>query len=1021
VKKEDLTPPYTTSNAVAAVAGLLTALVTLWSAAGEPPASGDLALILEDAAPYSDKSGKPCLQRIELNLTVREGKWDSEVWGTTMFFEPRWAVRTAYGKSEAEGRIMSLDEAGGRTRLKVETRVPRDIWGTPELEADYTLELERQGNEFKGRYSGQCNGRPVQGQAHGLLNPPFSPPVQAFHPLAACEHPRLVFRRGDLARLRRHAETPEGTAILTRLRELLARPIRNESAGYHAAGHGLLCLLHDDPAEARKARAIVERVVFGPGYGGQNPWHRGQEKERHLRAPLGVGVALAFDLCYDAWPEDFRTKVAAQLEWKARDLVEGFGREEYNDNYASNHVAICQGGGGVVAMALLGEPGEYFPKPLSPTEQAETPIEAPAGFQPGKDVPVVKLEFGRMPRKWLFAGPLKPEDKDREFLAHLGGREKARPEAGTKVSAGDRTVAFEPLDEAKGIWNSRHTNNLDALDLVMPFNRDYHSTVFYYTVVENDQPRLLEFLCEHGGTRAFLAGRPLVKNGFVRLGKGRFPLLLQVGVGATEPWGRIWTTPRFVEAVEDHAKRAAERHARELAAWERGRQAWLARGKDMPAIPRLLRMAEQRMRRHVTYSTGDHGWYNEGEGYSRYAHTVGTLPFEVAWRTTMGEEFGGSMPGRGWYVPLWATRLLNWGGKPVHPWYGPGGQWSNDFYRSGDFVLGFALVPTDMKPACRWVFDRLWGLQGDKTFGIHEPHQAAYALAHYPFGVEAKHPETILPKALLDRDKGFVQFRSQWKDGDDFVACIYGKSEPTGGGWSYADGASFRLFGLGTMWAVKGGTGKDGGQSVENVVVVPSTNGWLGGHVTHWEPRPHGGTVSFDTSDIYLARPDGKGGAAGEVLSEAPPDAKLVMGRYLDWGIRGLRSFAADYSGQSGAEAVVAIADRIALEPGGKLPAGEPVWQMHTGGTLSVKGNTFTVVGKDRATLRGTFLAPAGAKLAAEGGRLTATGGREFLVVMTIQRGEAPKIETTGVGLNIRARVGRQQVSFDGKGIRIGD
>ena len=171
-------------------------------------------------------------------------------------------------------------------------------------------------------------------------------------------------------------------------------------------------------------------------------------------SPLGVGVALAFDFCYAAWPEDFRTKVAAQLEWKARDLVEGLGREEYNDNYPSNHVAICQGAGGVVALALLGEPGEYFPKPPSPTAELENAIEAPNDYRPGKGVPVVKLELGQMPRKWLFAGPLKPEDLDREFLADLGGREKARPEVGTKIAAEGRTVAFEPLDEARGIWNS---------------------------------------------------------------------------------------------------------------------------------------------------------------------------------------------------------------------------------------------------------------------------------------------------------------------------------------------------------------------------------------------------------------------------------------------------------------------------------------------------------------------------------------------------------------------------------------
>jgi len=976
-------------------------------------------LVLDDAIEYVTKSGQPARDDIELVFVMHDEQPAPEVWGTSVFFHPRYGIRTAYNKSEVEGRIESFEESGGRIRIRVRVKIPRDIWGTGGVTAEYSVNITRRGDEFEGTFTGSCDSKPVQGKANGQLQPPFSIPLDGVLPAVSREHPRLVFRKTEIARLRQNAGTSEGKVILARLRELLDQSLDNYNAGYHAAGHGLLYLLNGDPAEARKAQAIVARLIFGSGYDGANPWHRGQERERHLRVPTAVGVALAFDFCYDAWPEEFRSKVAAQLEWKASDLIEGFGREEYNDNYPSNHVAICQGGGGVVAMALLGEPGEYFPKPMPPTANLEVPIDPPQDYEPGKGVPVVKLVPGKMPVKWLFAGPLKPGDTDREFLSGLGGREKARPEVGTRVTAEGKTVIFEPLDESKGIWNSKYTDHMDALDLVLPINRNYHSTVFYYTIIENDWPRLLQYVCNHSTTRAVLAGKTLPPNGFVKLRAGRYPFLLQVRVGSTEPWGRIWTIPRFVGTSEDHARQAAARYERELADWQRGREEWIARGKDMPSIPRLLAMSQWRMRRHTEYAVGSRGWYNEGEGYSRYAHTVGTLPFEVAWRTAMGEKFGGSREGCGWYVPLWAARLQNWDGRPVHPWYGPGGSWSNDLYRSGDFVLGFALVPEDLMPACKWVFDRLWGLQGDKTFGIYEPHQAAYALMHYPFGVRASNPGEVFPRALRDEEKGFCQFRNRWQDGDDFVACIYGKSEPTGGGWSYADGASFRLFGLGTMWAVKGGGNKDGGQDVENVVAIPGTNGWLGARIADWEPRPNGGAVTFDTSDLYLARPDGKGGSASDILSEAPQGAKLVKNRYLDWGIRGLRSFAVDYSGAGGAEALVAVVDRIGLEPGGKFPSGDPVWQMHTGGALTVEGNSFTISSKDKTSLRGTFLVPAGVNLAANGGRLTATGGRDFFVLMTVQKGEAPKVEASGTGLNIQAQVGRQHVSFDGKGICI--
>jgi len=51
----------------------------------------------------------------------------------------------------------------------------------------------------------------------------------------------------------------------------------------------------------------------------------------------------------------------------------------------------------------------------------------------------------------------------------------------------------------------------------------------------------------------------------------------------------------------------------------------------------------------------------------------------------------------------------------------------------------------------------------------------------------------------------------------------------------------------------------------------------------------------------------------------------------------------------------------------------------------------------------------------------TATGGREFFVVMTVQKGETPRIKASGAGLDARAKVGRRQVLFDGKGIHIDD
>src|SRR5689334_11479548 len=51
--------------------------------------------------------------------------------------------------------------------------------------------------------------------------PPWPAPVSGWVAPAPGEHPRLFFRKSDLPRLRDRAKTPEGQAILKRLRFLL--------------------------------------------------------------------------------------------------------------------------------------------------------------------------------------------------------------------------------------------------------------------------------------------------------------------------------------------------------------------------------------------------------------------------------------------------------------------------------------------------------------------------------------------------------------------------------------------------------------------------------------------------------------------------------------------------------------------------------------------------------------------------------------------------------------------------------
>ncbi|MEI7833043.1 MAG: hypothetical protein WCJ56_07600 [bacterium] len=49
----------------------------------------------------------------------------------------------------------------------------------------------------------------------------WSVPVAGWTPLQPGEHPRLLFRKSDLPALKKRMETPEGKAIITRLRATL--------------------------------------------------------------------------------------------------------------------------------------------------------------------------------------------------------------------------------------------------------------------------------------------------------------------------------------------------------------------------------------------------------------------------------------------------------------------------------------------------------------------------------------------------------------------------------------------------------------------------------------------------------------------------------------------------------------------------------------------------------------------------------------------------------------------------------
>lgn len=218
---------------------------------------------------------------------------------------------------------------------------------------------------------------------------PWFAEVKNFQPPQPGEHPRLFFRKSQIEELRRRAQTPEGRQMIARLRKqlngsdgesmpTLYNPAKQayEKNGFkdqvgaytisHAAGFGFLYQITGDRKYADLARQCVEK-----GWQAQ----RSSDDRYSWVAPGGelragpsiAWTAVGYDLCYDAWPEDFRVKVAMAIqnysdrqggEWNN---PEGITLEKMvltpRQGPGSNHFGAVVGGCGLAVLAIKDDPG----------------------------------------------------------------------------------------------------------------------------------------------------------------------------------------------------------------------------------------------------------------------------------------------------------------------------------------------------------------------------------------------------------------------------------------------------------------------------------------------------------------------------------------------------------------------------------------------------------------------------------------------------------------------------------------
>jgi hypothetical protein len=355
---------------------------------------------------------------------------------------------------------------------------------------------------------------------------------------------------------------------------------------------------------------------------------------------------------------------------------------------------------------------------------------------------------------------------------------------------------------------------------------------------------------------------------------------------------------------------------------------------DEPYPPENLDRAHSRVERYLVENLGREGsgWNIEGLGYNYFPLGGSVAPYAVAIQRhdpTKDLRLAGAARHTLWtvYAPLVKTPE-----GLRRPDFGDDNPGANS---EGAMGFAFWFSPPDLHPGLKWWYDRTVGTLGDGTFD-NARIGTIPSILYYPQDLPAKPPLEIPEwRALFDDSagNGFFTWRNAYQDEDDVVAQMYVKRHGNKG-HSGPDALSFRIAGLGTLWATGGGRygPKTGGQDV-----------YLRGMNTLYPVDPDSRLTVSGGSGRVLGQPLIKPDGGGHLVSRIDL-SNLNVRNHQRW-------FIADHS--SGPVATYVIGD---TSEDGRY------WQLNTLATHTVttSGNTFTLTHPNGDTLLGTVLHPPG-------------------------------------------------------------
>lgn len=406
---------------------------------------------------------------------------------------------------------------------------------------------------------GQNAPSPPRGTAVGTIHV-RSTPSSEFSPPGKDEHPRILFRKRDLPLLKAKSETEFGRKCLEFMQ------------GWGPVGHGVLyqfAKYDGDEANAAKYAESASKLVQyhmrdfsnGEDEHGQVAWTRRLEM-----------VALTYDLCYDGWTAEFRHRVAWYLVNTAKTIL-NFQSDWIGTNFTFDIDGYAVGwysGIGFAGMALYGSDTPdvplfpWFGDGLrAPTIEPDPGLTVPEGMEKSvltfRDADPINMAKepgteGLIPLpKYICATGLTVE-KDRT-LEPFGNDPQYRPSPGETVQYGDTLTTWRVLPEEPISVITTYGNAFESIELAELTNRGSYTTVYLYAVIENPEPRWVEFqdnlYLVKGSSRLeskmYINGVVRRPGDFMYLKQGMYSVLIAVPTFHFQPWGEMQYAPRLVE------------------------------------------------------------------------------------------------------------------------------------------------------------------------------------------------------------------------------------------------------------------------------------------------------------------------------------------------------------------------------------------------------------------------------------------------------------------------------------------